>query len=43
MPVPYDSMCCTYHRLKYSFPNHSKTTQEPDERAYLSKRQDLGK
>ena len=22
--MPYGSICCTYHQLKYSSPNHSK-------------------
>ena len=42
--MPYGSMRCTYHRLKYSSPNRPKTTiQEPDERAYLSENGGLGK
>ena len=24
IPVPYGSIFCTYHQLKYSSPNHSK-------------------
>ena len=35
MPVPYDSICCTYHQLKYSTPNRSKKTRAT-QRAYLS-------
>ena len=29
IPVPYSSICCTYHQLKYSSPNLSKKNQEP--------------
>ena len=46
IPVPYGSICCTYHPLKYSSPNgsskHSKR-QEPHKRAYLSGNGGLGK
>ena len=38
--MPYDSIRCTYHQLKYSSPNRSseeeKKRQEPHKRAYLS-------
>ena len=26
IPVPYGSICCTYHQLKYSYPNRSRKT-----------------
>ena len=37
------ALCCTYHQLKYSSPNRSKTKQEPHKRAYLSENGGLGK
>ena len=43
LPVPYGSMCCPYHQLKYSSPNRSKTIkQEPHKIAYLSDYGGLG-
>ena len=33
--MPYGSICCTYHQLKYSSLNRSKNPkQEPHKRAY---------
>ena len=44
IPVPYGSMGCTYHQLKYSSPNRSnKANQERHKRAYLSENWGLGK
>ena len=39
------NLCCTYHQLKYSYPNRSKnkTKQEPHKRAYLSENGGLRK
>ena len=28
IPVPYGSICCTYHQPKYSSPNHSNKTMK---------------
>ena len=42
--MPYGSIGCTYHLLKYSSPNRSKTNkQEPHQRAYLLENGGLGK
>ena len=44
IPVPYGSICCTYHQLKYSSPNRSKKQkQKSHKRTYLSENGGLGK
>ena len=43
IPVPYSSICCTYHQLKYSSPDHSKKKgQERHKTAYLSENGSFG-
>ena len=44
IPVPYGSICCTYHQLNYSSPNRSnkQKRQEPHKRAYLLENGGLG-
>ena len=43
--MPYGSICCTYHQLKYSSPDRSnkQKRQQPHKRAYLSENGDLAK
>ena len=43
--MPYGSICCTYHQLKYLSPNRSKRlkTQEPHKISYLLENGGLGK
>ena len=44
-PVPYDSIkvCCTYHQLKYSFPNRSKKKKIHTKEPTFRKMEDQGK
>ena len=44
--VPYDSICCTYHQLKYSSSNRAQTNKKDKsytkETIYLSEHGGLG-
>ena len=45
MKLPHGSICCTYHKLKYSSPNHSiknHPRSQPHIRAYLLRNGGLG-
>ena len=42
IPLPYGSISCTYHQLKYSSPNRSKKLKSY-KRSYLSENGSFGK